>query len=182
MNKKGQDIEREVRKQAQERARRQGGPSTAALEADLWFEVLQHCEDLSVAAVVREFGPLIELLTGIVSYSKQRQIVSAALANKGNRLFLGSWGGFSDEAERGAAQALAEAQDEYAAEIDRGQFAASTGGIAKARGSETHLRDVIVRDAATSESASQRLEQANTALSDAGFPSISARTLRRILH
>lgn len=181
MNENGQDIEREVRKQTQERARRQGGPSTAMLEADLWFEILQHCEGMSASAVVRDFSPLIELLTGISNERSQRKIVSSARETKGSRLFLGSWGGFGDAAERGLAQALAEAQEEYAAEKDRQLSMASNGGFSKARDSKTRLRDTIVRHAASSNSAQQRLEQANASLAKNGFPSISARTLRRIL-
>ncbi len=174
----GQDVEREVRRQVRERARR-GGPSTAALEADLWFEILQHCEDMSVSAVVREFGPLVELLTGISSELKQREIVSAARKSKGSRLFLGSWGGFGDAAERGLAQAVAEAQEEYAAEheakLSRLEGAEYTG----LSDEELYARRRFVLSA-VGKNAAERLKAVNAALAGAGYKPISRREYFRL--
>ena len=62
----GADIEREVRKQQAERARR-NGPSTAVLEAEVWFNIVQHHPEMSVRAIVAAYSAEIEALTGIAT-------------------------------------------------------------------------------------------------------------------
>lgn len=177
----GADIEREVRKQQAERARRGGGPSTALLEADVWFNIVQHHPEMSVRAIVTDYSDDIEALTGVTSQSKQRALVSAA--KKGLRVKLASFGGFGDEADIQFAQALTEAQDEYARHRGALSQQGKAGG-GSGRTDETKLakslRDRIVVDNARGASPGDRLETANTALIGDGFKQISRRTLFRI--
>jgi hypothetical protein len=178
----GADIEREVRKQQAERARRGGGPSTALLEADIWFNIVQHHPDMSARAIVTAYSDAIEALTGIASQSKQRALVSAA--KEGLRVHLGGWGGFGNEADVQFAQAKAEAQDEHAAHKANLSQSGKAGGGA-GRTDETKLaqilRDRIVVDNACGSNAKERLDSANAALIDAGFNTVSIRTLHSIV-
>ena len=107
----GADIECEVRKQLAERARRKG-PSTAMLEAEVWFSIVQHHPGMSTRAIVAAYNTEIAALTGIASENKQRALVDGA--KEGLRAKLASFGGFGDEADIQFAQAIAEAQAEYA--------------------------------------------------------------------
>ena len=175
----GAEAERELRKQLREAAHR-SGPSTAALEAEVWFSVVQHCEGMSDRAVVAEFGVAIEALTGIKAASKQRSIVSAARKTKGNRLWLTTAGGFGDEAERQMQQIAQDAQREADAEHAR-HIAQSQqgGGYTEAHAIAKRMRDAILIEAATGANPGERLKNANAALSEAGFPEVSESTLYR---
>lgn len=178
----GGDIEREVRKQQAERARRGGGPSTALLEADVWFNIVQHHPEMSVRAIVAAYSDDIAALTGIASQSKQRALVSAA--KKGLRVMLASFGGFGDEADIQFAQALTEAQDEYARHRGALSRYGKAGG-GSGRTDETkraqRLRDRIVVDSACGANVREQLESANSALIGDGFKQISLRTFHSIV-
>lgn len=176
----GARAERELRRQQNEAARR-SGPSTAALEAELWFSVVQHCEGMSDRAIVAEFGVAIEALTGIKAQSKQRSIVSAARKTKGNRLWLTTAGGFGDEAERQMQRIAQDAQREADAEHAR-HIAQSKqgGGYTEAHAIAGGMRDAILMEAATGANTSERLKNANAALTEAGFPEVSESTLYRV--
>jgi hypothetical protein len=167
----GARAERELRRQQREAAHR-SGPSTAALEAELWFSVVQHCEGMSDRAIVAEFGTAIEGLTGIKAQSKQRGIVSAARKTKGNRLWLTTAGGFGDEADRQMQQIAQDAQreaDAYRATM--AEQGAKSAGAPREPSLETSIRDAIVMDAAGN-TAAERLAHANAALIEAGFDPI----------
>ena len=139
----GAEAERELRKQENERAKRKG-PSTAMLEAEVWFYIVQHHHpDMSARAIVKIYSDEIEALTGIASQSRQRDLVSAA--KKGLRVHLGAWGGFGDEADIQFAQALTEAQAEYAKHKRSLSQQGKAGGGA-GRTDETKL-DLALRDA-----------------------------------
>ena len=176
----GADIEREVRKQLAERARRKG-PSTAMLEAEVWFNIVQHHPEMSARAIVRAYSADIAALTGITTDSKQHALVN--VAKRGLRVKLASFAGFGDEADIQFAQALTEAQDEFAARKATLSQQGKAGG-GSGRTDETKLaqilRDRIVIDNANGANAGDRLESANTALVGAGFKTISRRTLFRI--
>lgn len=168
----GARAERELRRQQREAAHR-SGPSTAALEAELWFSVVQHCEGMSDRAIVDEFGVAIEALTGIKAQSKQRSIVSAARKTKGNRLWLTTAGGFGDEAERQMQQIAQDAQRE--ADAHRAALAkqgAKSAGAPREPSFENSLRDAIAMESATGYTAAERLAHANAALIEAGFEPI----------
>lgn len=173
----GVDIEREVRKQQAERARR-NGPSTAVLEAEVWFNIVQHHPEMSVRAIVRAYSADIAELTGITSESKQRDLVNAA--KQGLRVKLASFGGWGNEADIQLAQAIAEAQDEFAEHKETLSQQGKAGGGA-GRTDQTKLaqslRDRIVLENAQGANADDRLESANAALIDAGFKPISRRWL-----
>jgi len=165
----GAEAEREVRRQQREAARR-SGPSTAVLEAELWFSVVQHCEGVSARSIVAEFGVAIEALTGIKAESKQRSIVEAARKTKGNRLWLTTAGGFGDEAERQMQQIAQDAQreaDEHRTAL--AEQGAKSAGTPRELSFENNLRDAIVMESATGYTAAERLTNANAALIEAGF-------------
>ena len=176
----GADIEREVRKQLAERARRKG-PSTAMLEAEVWFNIVQHHPEMSARAIVAAYNTDIAALTGVASESKQCALVRAA--KKGLRVKLASFAGFGDEADIQYAQSLTEAQDEYARHKETLSQQGKAGG-GSGRTDETKLaqilRDRIVIDNANGANAKERLDSANAVLIVAGFKQISRRTLFRI--
>ena len=172
----GAEAERELRKQRREAVRR-AGASTAALEADLWFEVLQYCEDIpDDSAVVAEFGAAIEAITGIRTVSKQRTIVSAARKTKGTRLHLATFAGWGDEAERKlsrfTAETIAEDQAYRAVMAKQGAKSAITP---REPSLELSIRDAIVMDA-RGKTAEDRLKNANAALLVEGFDQIGRST------
>lgn len=171
----GAEAERELRKQQRERQRR-NGPSTAALEADLWFDVVRHCEGLSARAVVAEFGAAITAITGIRAASKQRAIVNAARKTKGGRLVLSTFAGWGDEAERKlsrfTAETIAEDQAYRAAMARQGAKSAITP---REPSLELSIRDAIVMDA-RGKTAEDRLKNANAALLVEGFDPIGRST------
>ena len=176
----GAEAEREMRKQEDERAIRKG-PSTAMLEAEVWYYIVQHHPDMSARGIVRIYSAEIEALTGIAAQSKQRDLVSAA--KKSLRVHIGAWGGFGDEADIQFAQALTEAQAEYAKHKRALSQQGKAGGGA-GRTDETKLgltlRDALAIENANGVIAEDRLESANAALIEAGFKPISLRTLYRI--
>jgi hypothetical protein len=166
----GAGIERELRRQARERARR-SGPSTAVLEAIVWLELVQYIPDASTRSIVAEHGDTIAALTGVRAQSKQRAIVDGAKA--GLRVRLGGWGGFGDGAEQEYARAAQEALDEAL------RHKAELGGQGAL---DMRLRDAIARDAAQGTgTAQERLDRVNRALAEYGFDPISARSLRRVI-
>ena len=176
----GAEVERELRKQEDERAKRKG-PSTAMLEAEVWFYIVQHHPDMSARAIVKIYSAEIEAMTGIAAQGRQRDLVSAA--KKSLRVHLGAWGGFGDEADIQFAKALTEAQAEYAKHKRALSQQGKAGGGA-GRTDETKLgltlRDALVIENANGATAKYRLESANAALIEAGFKPISLRTLFRI--
>ena len=176
----GAEAEREVRRQQREAARR-SGPSTALLEAELWFSVLQHCQEMSASAVAAKFGDAIGTITGVKAERKQRALISAARKTKGNRLWLTTAGGFGDEAEQQmraiAVEAQAEADEEYARRV---KISKQGGGFTEAHATALELREAIVAETATGVNTQERLKTANAALIEAGFAPISRRSFYRM--